>query len=203
MKRAVHPLLLTLIAIAQGTPWVLAAGQIAVVQSSDAGKPSEANKAPVVKLVLHPAAEPRPALKYQLLPPIMDRRPGNAAVLYGKVTAEQLPFFGNQEQWEKIVKWIDTPLAEFPREEARKVLGGVRFQDLDRAARCEYCDWQLPLRDEPFYEILLPNFNRPAPSAGYWPPRRGWRLPRAGLTRRCTRFRPATPWRGTPVRDRR
>jgi hypothetical protein len=152
MKRAIDCLLLMLIALAPS----LTAAQVAVVQPPGGGNPSKEDKVPTVKLVLHPAPEPRPALKYQLLPPIVDRRPGNAAVLYGKVTAEQLPFFGNQEQWEKIVKWIDTPLAEFPREEARKVLGGVRFQDLARAARCEYCNWQLPIREEPFYQILLP-----------------------------------------------
>ena len=156
MKRALDCLLLTLIAVAPS----LAAAQIAVVQPLNGGTPSQEDKTPTVKLVLHPAPEPRPALKYQLLPPIVDRRPGNAAVLYGKVTAEQQQFFGNQELWEKIQRWIDTPLNEFPKEEARNVLRGSQFKFLDRAARCEYCDWQLPLRDEPFYEILLPELQQ-------------------------------------------
>ena len=81
-------------------------------------------------------------------------------MLYGKVTAEQQQFFGNQELWEKIQKWIETPLNEFPKEEAGKVLQGSQFKFLDQAARCEYCDWQLPLRDEPFYEILLPELQQ-------------------------------------------
>jgi len=148
MKRVLDCLLLTLIAVAPS----LAAAQVAVVQSLKGGKPSEEDKTPTVKLVLHAAAEPRPALKYQLLPPIVDRRPGNAAVLYGKVTAEQLPFFTDREGLEKIVKWIDMPLEELPKDG----LGFARLQDLERAARCEYCDWQLPIREEKFYEILLP-----------------------------------------------
>lgn len=152
MRRVVDCLLVTLIVFVPS----LAAGQVAVVQPSGAGKPSEQEKAPAVKLVLHPAAEPRPALKYHLFPPLLDRRPGNAAVLYGKVTAEQWPFFTNEERREKIGKLIDIPLAEFPREEADRLLGGVRLQDLERGARCEYCDWQLPIREEKFYGILLP-----------------------------------------------
>jgi hypothetical protein len=145
MKRGFQCLLLTLV--------VLAPSLAAI-----AGKAAEEDKAPTVKLALHPAAEPRPALKYLLLPPVVDRRPGNAAVLYGKVTAEKLPLFGNRELWEKIYKWIDIPLHEFPQEEARNVLYGLKI--LDRAARCEYVDWQLPIREEPFYLILLPELQQ-------------------------------------------
>lgn len=147
MKRGVCCLLLTLIVLTPSLGAVPA-------------KPAEEDKAPTVKLVLHPAAEPRPALKYLLLPPLIDQRPGNAAVLYGKVTAEQQRFFGDKELWEKIVKWIDTPLDEFPKDDARDVLSGNKFKILDRAARCESVDWQLPLRDEPFYQILLPELQQ-------------------------------------------
>ena len=152
MKRRLYCLVWTFVILAPS----LALGQAASVQSADGGKRSDEDKAPTVKLVLHPAAEPRPALKYHLFPPLVDRRPGNAAVLYGKVTAEQWPFFTDRERWEKIVKLIEIPLAEFPKEEADRVLGGVRLQDLERGARCEYCDWQLPIREEKFYGILLP-----------------------------------------------
>jgi hypothetical protein len=47
-------------------------------------------------LVLYPAPAPKPVLKYLLLPTYLDRKPGNAAVWYGKVTAEQRKLFGNQ-----------------------------------------------------------------------------------------------------------
>src|SRR5213593_2791887 len=36
----------------------------------------------VVRLTVHPAAEPTPALKYRLLPEVRELTPGNAAVLY-------------------------------------------------------------------------------------------------------------------------
>ncbi len=154
MKRALGFLLLTWVIL---TP-SLVAGQS--VQSAKGKRAADEDKVPAVKLVLHPAAEPRPALKYLLTPPLIDQRPGNAAVLYGKVTAEQQRFFGNEELWEKIYKWIEIPLEEFPTEEARRHLSGGPFRFLERAARCEYVDWQLPIRDEPFYQILLPELQQ-------------------------------------------
>ena len=113
-----------------------------------------------VKLVLHPATEPRPALKYHLFPPLPDRRPGNAAVLYGKVTAEQTQFFGNQKLWEKIVEWVDMPLEKLPKDEVRKAAQGFNVDFLDRAARRESVDWELPIREQEFMSILLPELQQ-------------------------------------------
>lgn len=131
---------------------VCAAGLAGTVRSAEpkAGEPA------AVKIVLYPAAAPVPALKYQLLPPMIERRPGNAAVNYGKVTAEQSSFFGNQQLQDKIGKWLEVPFHEFPKEEVRK-----EFQPplhfLKLATRCESCDWDLPIREEPFFSILLPD----------------------------------------------
>ena len=50
---------------------------------SSAGKDGERRE--TVKLVLYPAPEPRPALRYRLLPAFMELRPGNAAVMYNKI----------------------------------------------------------------------------------------------------------------------
>ncbi len=113
----------------------------------------------VVRLTLHPAAEAKPALKYQLLPPFADRIKENAAVYYGKVTAEQIPFFSNKELLEKFEKLRSAPLDELRKGDVVQLPRTVRYH-LERAARCEYCDWQLPLREEPFYEILLPDLQQ-------------------------------------------
>ena len=67
-----------------------------------------------VKVTIYPAAEPSPALRYQLLPDFARRVNGNAAVYYGKVTAEQIPFFSNEELAEKIEKWRAAPLEDLP-----------------------------------------------------------------------------------------
>ena len=53
--------------------------------------PDEGPSAPPVQIVLYPAA-PQPALKYQLLPPIYERRPGNAAVWWNRLPAERTVF---------------------------------------------------------------------------------------------------------------
>ena len=123
-----------------------------------AGPEKQEESKPSLTLVLHPAAEPRPALKYQLLPTALERHPGNAAVMYGKVTADRALLFSNEELWDKIIHWQETPLEEL-RELKKAGKCGLPgdLWPLDLAARCDYCDWQLPVRDEqPFYLILLP-----------------------------------------------
>ena len=108
-----------------------------------------------VRLTVYPVAQPRPALKYQLLPEFMERTPGNAAVHYGKVTAEESAFFGSREIADNIDRWQKTPLEELRKDNVRLQLGSIKAS-LDRAARCEYCDWQLPIHEAPFYAMLLP-----------------------------------------------
>jgi len=130
---------------------------------------ANADKPPTVKLVLQPAVAPRRALQYQLLPPVIDRKPGNAAVLYNRVPAEQADFFSKFYSeggpWAKIEKWLEVPLGDPREKELRRpewtsLLGGVIFEDLDRAARCESCDWQLPLREQMFFSIRLPELQQ-------------------------------------------
>ena len=130
-------------------------GQPAAKPAAQAAAPVEESTS--IKLVLYPAAEPKPALKYQLLPPLLERRPGNAAVHYGKVKSEQNHFFGNADLQNKIADWANGPLEKFPKEEARKALGADSiFKTLERAARCETCDWDLPIREEEFISMRLP-----------------------------------------------
>lgn len=109
-----------------------------------------------LRLVIHPAPAPYPALKYRFQPDLVDRIPGNAAVEYGKVTAEQGQIFHNTELWKDILRWLEAPLADLREEQ---VYGKTNFEkifdDLDRASACDYCDWQLPFRRQPFYSILL------------------------------------------------
>jgi len=78
-------------------------------------------------------------------------------VLYGKVKAEEDVFFGNKDLWEKIPTWPNMPLEKLPKEEMHKWLDRFgRFRFLDRAARRESADWELPIREEEFIAILLP-----------------------------------------------
>lgn len=135
---------------------------VAVVAQAAAADPAS-----TVKIRLHAMPAARPALKYQLLPPFLDRRPGNAAVWWNRISADQTRFF---EDWkkagglqEKAEKWLKIPLDD-PREkqfrEREPALSGlgrqVVFADMDYAARFESCDWQLPLRETRMASLRIP-----------------------------------------------
>jgi len=128
------------------------------VLGEDASK--QESKIKTVKITLHPMAEPRPALKYKLLPAFIDLKPGNAAVFYNKLTAEeQTLFFGENDMWDKAGVWTDAPLSELRDEKVRSVILGWtrKINEIKRASQCEYCDWQIPIReygyDTPLAEV--------------------------------------------------
>ena len=138
-------------------------GQVSLIDSTQK-EPSEEEKA--VQIVLYPAAEPRPAMKYQLLPPFLERRPGNAAVWWNRLPAERAGFFRKfYDKWKDIEKWMEIPLGDPREKECRKeVLAkhvgmfdrGEIYSDMERAARFESCDWQQPIREGNYIAILLP-----------------------------------------------
>jgi hypothetical protein len=116
---------------------------------------------PPTRVTLHPMAAPTPALKYRLLPEVADQIPGNAAVYYGKIKAEENAFFGNKELWDKIggrndIDYQEMPLAQLKREEIKPKPPAWPIYFLEQGAKCSYCDWQLPIGQAPFYKILLP-----------------------------------------------
>jgi len=109
--------------------------------------------APPIKMVIYPAAEPRPALKHRLLPTYLDRAPGNAAVYLGKVNVETGNLL-NSEVIEKYYRWERMPISELLAEQIEMPSTVIDF--LDQAACADVCDWQLPIRQGNSYEILLP-----------------------------------------------
>ncbi len=118
----------------------------------------------VRKVTIRPAPEPTPALKYQLLPPLPDRTPGNAAVLYNRILI-QLPSAMNEETSEKVAKWASTDLAiaDLPLDEVRKTLQPFQsaMGELAIAARRESCQWDIPFQEgrNPF-GLLLPELQQ-------------------------------------------
>ena len=121
-----------------------------VTSSAEPAKPGDA-----VKVTLHPAAEPTPALKYRLLPGRLQQKRGNAAVHYGKVTAEETTFFSDRALRQNIVAWQSMPLAELRGGKVHLPSKGGIEDSLRRGAMCMECDWQLPVGDVPFYTMLL------------------------------------------------
>ncbi len=110
---------------------------------------------------LHPEAASQPALKYRLLPKFIEQRQGNAAVYYGKVTADQSHFFGNHELQNQIVDLIEASLQEVRGSEiAAGAMPDNIYHQLRLAALCNSCDWQIPIHHERFFEILLPELQQ-------------------------------------------
>jgi len=104
------------------------------------------------------AAAPRPALKYQLLPPFLERRPGNAVVHYLKLPHEQNYLYSNGDIWVTLEKWSEMSLPELRKAFAAD--GGKHtwivssqgsiWEFLERGSRCESADWDLPIREHEF-----------------------------------------------------
>jgi hypothetical protein len=109
-----------------------------------------------VKIRLHPQAAPTPALKYRLLPERLEQKRGNAAVHYGKVTAEEWTFFSNSKLRDQIDDWQVAPLEELRGGKVNLTTQGAIEGSLRRGALCMECDWQLPVGDVPYYSMLLP-----------------------------------------------
>ncbi len=122
----------------------------------------------VIRMTVRPAAAPKPALKYQLLPELREMSPGNPIQAYYKCFAEQHNFWRTKELVEKREQWQTIPLRDLPLEEIRKygfVRGPLRYADW--AARLDTPDWQLLLeakREGPV--LLLPDIQQLRELAG-------------------------------------
>jgi hypothetical protein len=118
------------------------------------------NMAPVTKFVVRATPEPVPALKYRLLPSFLDLKPGNAAIVYTKIAVEFQGPLSDQarEIIEKIADWQEVPAEKLPRAEVEAALAmhAERIKEAGRAARMETCDWQLPVRGDKPWTIMLP-----------------------------------------------
>ncbi len=112
-----------------------------------------------IQLTLPPAAEPVPALKYLLLPELSEKTPGNAALLYYRAFSPD--WWGNVRQrpvMEKVEKASETPIADLKNSGLRWLLDYKVLREVDRAARREYCDWELTqrLKEDGIY-LLVPD----------------------------------------------
>lgn len=107
-----------------------------------------------VQLQVYPRAEPRPALSIPLLPPFAERVRGNAAIHYGKVAAGGGTIFGDGGLILKIDEWLELPQDELRKTEVNLPTERIEMR-LRRAALCASCDWELPVREQTYYLILL------------------------------------------------
>lgn len=121
------------------------------------GAPLVAQDAKVVKIAITPSQQPLPSLKFQLLPPYGERLPGNAAVRYARAALHYRP---DEKVDTEVSQWLALPPAEFRKPETLKKVEAAGtdkiFAELERAARLQSCDWELPIREQFFFAILLP-----------------------------------------------
>lgn len=135
-----HCLLLVTLAFA----WTLAAEEPAVKQDWSA--------VPAIKLMLRPADEPSPALKYRLLPSVAELVPGNAALAYGRANAADWTrwLYARPEVVEREAELAKLRLKELPDRKEWEVFAQLmpeaRLREVRRAANSEQCDWDLLAR---------------------------------------------------------
>jgi len=116
-------------------------------------------------ILVHPAVEPRPALKFRLTPPGHTQRHGNAALFYHRAI-QLLSTFKQQEIRsvqagtdkqerprpfdDEFTDWLVLPLEEFPSEQIRNKLQRVEhiLKEIELGSQRADCDWGLTTRQE-------------------------------------------------------
>src|SRR5262249_18494626 len=107
--------------------------------------PAQQEESLVTRLVVRPAKEPVPALRYHLLPELRERTPGNAALLYYRAYSPEWLTHMRPEVAKKLDEWSMKP-GKVPPAEFRWVLTYNALKELDLAARREYCEWEMTPR---------------------------------------------------------
>lgn len=123
---------------------------LAISRAGAQAPPAAADAPETIELSIAAAAEPRPALKYRLLPTPSERTPGNAAQFYYRaMLLESRP----KERWSEYEKhrdeWLASDRRTYPKQEVAKwlPLGDAAFAQLQVAAYREYCDWDHRVQD--------------------------------------------------------
>ncbi len=106
-----------------------------------------------IRMAIHPEPAPDRANEYRLLPSDSELNDGNAAVVILRITYEQQKFMNDvvPKMRELLELDYDDPriFAEFPFNSF--------YRQLARAAYIRDADWNYPLREQPMWEILLPD----------------------------------------------
>jgi hypothetical protein len=113
----------------------------------------------IYNLEVSPAGEPRPAMKYRLLPNPADLKPGNAATQYYKAYALESELPIRAKAFEKIEEWRTTANRDLDIGELGKTLELLRddafYRSIRSATNRAACDWEEPLEEEGVH-LLLP-----------------------------------------------
>ena len=119
--------------------------------------PEDPNIPETIELSLAPAAEPVPALRYQLLAPPSERTAGNAAQYYYRAILHLNNY--PKDHWkhydENHEKWLSSDPQVFPKDDVAKWLPtGAWHSQLEIATHREYCDWDYRIQDLRGMEVI-------------------------------------------------
>jgi hypothetical protein len=94
------------------------------------------------RLTLTPAKATDPALKYRLLPELIEQRPGNAAEHYRKATT-LYKAIAEGPSLNQAYDWVGLPVDLLPKDEVAALLKAYRepMAEAEIGARCETCEW--------------------------------------------------------------
>jgi hypothetical protein len=113
---------------------------------------------PPVEMVVDPAPEPVPALKYDFVYNALDIQPGDAGPVYAEALALLTQTQPEEAEEDRLLEWLNMPAADIPLVEAKDYL--ERFEHaldhVERATRCERCV-QKPWRKEDPSELPMPH----------------------------------------------
>jgi hypothetical protein len=111
-------------------------------------KAAPPDEPPVTPLVISPAAEPVPALKYQLLAPLGEQTHGNGALDYERAMNQNPPAFDEK----KLNSWLELPPDRLPSKEVEAALKvyAPLFAGLELASQRDQCNWELPVSRDGF-----------------------------------------------------
>ncbi len=127
----------------------------------------------VIHMIVTPAAEPVPALKYQLLARAIDLKPGNAVPYYYRALLSLPSMLQEQrkkfDEEKELNNWYSTgsdstPIADLPLDKVRQasqMFDSIYDHQLKPAFERTNCDWELgvgELRGPEVIEYLLPEF---------------------------------------------
>jgi hypothetical protein len=119
----------------------------------------------LIRLTISPAPAPKPALRYLLLPELLEMNPGNPIQSYLRCFMDQQKFFFDKDAFERREKLLTMPLKELPVQEL-KDYGGFALKQADWAARLDTPDWQILLKMKiDGVGLLLPDVKQIRPLA--------------------------------------
>jgi hypothetical protein len=115
----------------------------------------------VVRLTISPAAELQPALKYSLLPTLLDQSGGDGMSLYYTAMDQTEGFTRDEDLQTKVMDWQDMPADQMPWKEVRQKCEAFtgQMELLDLAARYRTCQWTLPIEKQGI-STLLPSLSK-------------------------------------------